>query len=270
MTYQFLRLEVYGFTSPSNKRNERYGIDQVLGEAGRLPGHIPHLLKPPDVRNLFGESFAELRQRLLNIYVSAFDRSGRPLRNTAALLVSGVASFPYAWGDMLDRADLVTLHAQWQAETLAWLREFHQDSLRKVVEHRDEPFPHVHYFVVPDPAPDGFFTLALPRVHPGRHEKRLVMERGGSNQESNIFYRMGMRKMLDAYFQDVAIRFGFGRKSLTPTRRFTRGQVRLGLHTATRYRKSQEALFDRGGGQLSGDPPEELPGSCEADRDLNL
>lgn len=261
MKHQFLHVEVFGFKPNRNRRHSRHGIDGILGEAGRVPGYIPHIKGKPDVRNLYGESFTELRRRLLDIYVSARDQAGRHLRSTASILVSGVVSFPHEWTEFLSQPILNSTYRNWVSQTINWLKVFHGNALRKVVEHRDERFPHLHYFVVPDNEPDGIFTLDQAHIHPGRYRKRLVHEQGGSNQEGNIHYKAGMREMQDDYFASVSSFFGFKRISIAPTWRFTRKQVLMGLHTQARFRKMQEVLSSQGPGSQSDNESVDLPSS---------
>ena len=94
--FQFIRAEVYARRASTNpKSKSAYNIDDIIGEALRDEGHCPHVEKPEPPRYLFG-SEAGTRAILGRVKENALqyrDPVGRKMREDAAVLLAGVASF---------------------------------------------------------------------------------------------------------------------------------------------------------------------------------
>jgi hypothetical protein len=78
-----------------------------------------------------------------------------------------------------------------------------------VVEHTDEGFLHLHFYVVPALLPDGH--LNLHEIHPGRRAKRDAAEAGACKKFQDAAYRSGMSRWQDAYHYEVSRNFCHGR-----------------------------------------------------------
>ena len=73
------------------------------------------------------------------------DPVGRKMREDAAVLLAGVASFPRAEAEKDPE-----LYARWESLTVAYLQGKYGDNLRAVVMHNDEEHPHLHFYVYSD------------------------------------------------------------------------------------------------------------------------
>ena len=146
--FQFIRAEVYARRASTNpKSKSEYSAADIIGEALRDEGHCPHVENPEPPRYLIG-SEAETRAMLDRINENASkyrDPVGRKMREDAAVLLAGVASFPRAEAEKDPE-----LYARWESLTVAYLQGKYGDNLRAVVMHNDEEHPHLHFYVYSD------------------------------------------------------------------------------------------------------------------------
>ena len=173
--FQFIRAEVYARRASTNpKSKSAYNIDDIIGEALRDEGHCPHVEKPEPPRYLFG-SEAGTRAILGRVKENALqyrDPVGRKMREDAAVLLAGVASFPRAAANKDPE-----LYKKWESLTVEYLQKKYGDNLRSVVMHNDEEHPHLHFYVYSDTEVnakmlhDGFKMVAA-RAH-SRRARRL-------------------------------------------------------------------------------------------------
>lgn len=77
------------------------------------------------------------------------------------------------------------------------------------MEHDDEEFLHLHFYVVPKLLPSG--QLDLPAFHPGRAMKAAAAEAGASKKNQDCAYRRGMERFQDDYHFAVGRLFGHAR-----------------------------------------------------------
>ena len=137
--FQFIRAEIYARRASTNpKSKSEYSAADIIGEALRDDGHCPHVENPEPPRYLIG-SEAETRAMLGRINENALkyrDPVGRKMREDAAVLLAGVASFPRAEAEKDPE-----LYARWESLTVAYLKGKYGDNLRAVVMHNDEEHP---------------------------------------------------------------------------------------------------------------------------------
>ena len=95
--FQFIRAEVYARRASTNEKSKNaHSLDDIIGEALRDAGHCPHVERPEIPRYLFG-SEVEVRAISGQVRKNADqyrDKMGRKMREDAAVLLAGVASFP--------------------------------------------------------------------------------------------------------------------------------------------------------------------------------
>jgi hypothetical protein len=154
-----------------------WSASDLLSEALRLEGHIPHVLKPEPPGILYACN-DEIREDPLKVADLADDwaRSvkevtGRAHQKNSPVMANGVISFPR------ERMD------DWPAfreACLIWLRKKYGERLKLVVEHAtDEAHPHVHYFAIP------LKGESFGAVHEGygesRATRRTKIEQTGKN-----------------------------------------------------------------------------------------
>ena len=227
MTTQFLHIDGY---SLSRKRG-KFGASDILAEAARVPTACRHLdaPQPPIVR--FGRSPMEIETVLRDRVAKGHDRLGRAVSVASLVLMTAVASWPVptekAFGSPEDRAR----YEEWRSLTVDFFRCLWGDALLGVVEHLDEPYPHLHLFAVPPLDPTGVLTVeTISEPHRAQAEKRRA---GGSRAEDRGAFRGAAVDLQDAYYAAVGAPCGLDR--IGPRRqRLTRAEV-------TARRRAQEA-----------------------------
>ena len=111
----------------------------------------------------------------------------RPLRKDTLTLLAGSASFPKT-GDLAQ-------YPKWRDLTVKWLQEKYGDALRVVLEHNDEPNPHLHFYCI-----DADAVNVKKRLHDG-----YVAKADGQ------LYNDAMRLMQDDYYKKVGVQTGLAR-----------------------------------------------------------
>lgn len=229
--YQFIHIEAYSFSgskglpgNPAGKtktartgRQARLSIKQVVDEVLRKDGACPHVAEPKPPVMIHGDdleaSIADLEQRA----ASAKDSLGRKLRKDKLLLLAGVASYPVPISN-LDENDERFL--DWGERTEDFLRARWGDQLQAIVYHRDETYPHLHFYVLPS-------DLDMASIHPG-----VKAGQEAPPNQSKAAYNAAMREFQNDYFDQVGQVVGLTR--LGPgRRRLTRGEWKTEQATAS-------------------------------------
>lgn len=206
MASQFIRLNCYAQRARSGRMQHENAFD-ILNEAARRPGSTPHLRAPRSPVLLHGIALDQLSEELVDFAQTARNRRGGRLRRDETIIYAIVASYPMTWRELEQGADQ-ELYAQWQAATLEWLTQIFGAGLKAVVEHVDEPRPHIHAFVIP--RLDARNRIDH-RFHPGHAARDAALGNGGSRPAGEKAYRQGMRAWQDGFYRAVSHRFGHDR-----------------------------------------------------------
>lgn len=211
--YQFIHIESYSRTAPkSSKKGSNWNVADIVAEGNREPGATPHIESPEPPVLLHGKPLDELHGTCETWAASMKDARGHKLRKDALCLVAGVVSAPHD----IPQAD-------WEAfkiEVIEWLKEKYGDRLETVIEHTDEPHPHIHFYVVPKPG-ERFEV-----IHDGKAAALDAKSNGGLKGEQNAAYKQAMRGFQDEFYDKVGIDHGFTR--IGPgKRRLTREEWKL-------------------------------------------
>jgi hypothetical protein len=194
MGYQFIHVESYARHAGAGKAGGNT-VDKVLAEAKREQGACPHVAEPQKPRLLYGESLDKVAARAEAWAAQATDLRGHKLRKDGLCLLAGVVSLPRhdeeRWKD-------------YKNASLSWLVAEYGDRLRAVVEHQDEPNPHLHFYVVPR---DGERFAA---IHDGRQAAE-VLGYETTKGERNQAYREAMQKYQAKFFEKVSAHHGLER-----------------------------------------------------------
>jgi hypothetical protein len=202
MSSQFLHLGAYGI-EPAKKNRRWECIAGVTQEGARVPHASQHVLFPREPVLLHGISpidagrIAEERAR------QAVDATGkRKLHRDGIALLAGVASYPVERKcvdeDPLDQ----DIYALWKRKVIEWLRRQFGEHLLSVVEHVDETYYHLHFYVVP--VLDERKRLNLDLIHPGRYARAVAEAEGADHKNAERSYRKGMRLWQDAFHREVS------------------------------------------------------------------
>lgn len=226
--YQFAHVNAYSLTTPKMRPKVKEGqkppppkpnVKQILDEATRRPGNCPHVKNPAPPTWLFGNR--RIVEAAIDAYAKTPDPLGRKKRVDAQVLVAQVHSYP-AHGQH---------YQQWRDELLKHLKKEYGNRLRGVVEHLDEPNPHLHVYIVPDPG------QRMADIHPGIRAAEALKDR--PKGEQNRAYCEAMREWQTRVHDEVSVAFGMSR--IGPKRqRLTRGE-----HLAQKLVNEQIAKYVR-------------------------
>lgn len=222
--YQFACLLAYG-RSPRKGEPSYSCINGVTREGARAPGATPHIRECGEPHLLYGISPIEAGGIAIERANQARDHGERPrrLRRDGKALVAGVFSYPAPRRVLEnDRGEMDT-YLRWRDMTLAFLIQQHGDHLQSVVEHDDETYMHIHFYVLPQLRSDR--RLDMPAIHPGLRMKYDAAEAGASKKDQDAAYRSGLSIWQDAYWWSVS-RF-FGHERFGPRRTRVSRQQRL-------------------------------------------
>ena len=213
---QFVHIEVYGLAAAKKTArgaNQKWTVRDILAEARREPQACLHVKAPRPPTVLHGASLADLEAEVKAIHARSTDAAGRRLRKDASVLLAGVTSYPRSGIE----------YDYWKRATVEWLQREFGDGLRTVVEHTDEPHPHLHFYVV-NPSIGN-----VKGVHPGFQAAKGTQ----TPKEQRFAYNAAMRAFQDRFWEHVAAPSGLAR--IGPgRRRLSRAQwtrERFGLTT---------------------------------------
>jgi hypothetical protein len=96
-------------------------------------------------------------------------------------------------------------YEHWRTLTIGWLAGTWGEALQCVVEHLDEPHPHIHW-VLPK---NG--QLHIQSVHPGYEATAASKARGKTKHEQKRAYKAAMKALQDDYYENVASHCGLTR-----------------------------------------------------------
>jgi hypothetical protein len=211
MTYsQLLHLGAYG-RSPRKGEPKWSCISGITAEGARVPSASRHIRYRGEPRILHGGSPLEAGRLATERADQAYDhgRRRRRLRRDGVGLLAGVVSYPVPRQSVDEDPCDQDIYGLWLSMTLAWLLLQFGAHLHCVVEHADEQYLHIHFYVVPDLLPN--LRLNLSDIHPGRRMKADAAEAGASKRYQDSAYRSGMSRWLDDYWNAVSRTFGHHR-----------------------------------------------------------
>lgn len=233
---QFLRVEKYAARAPHGKPNGN-DIWKVADEAERREGSCPHVDKPLTPRLLLGVTPRQAagladawRRTVFTPYVTRSGKQARRrYRSDQACAMVGVISAPPEFRSDVKWTPFVAL-------ALDWLRSQYEDRLRCVVEHLDEPQPHLHFWVVPQK--DERFA----RIHPGVRALERVGP-GANLKLRNAVYKSAMSNLQDAFFEGVGEPSGLRRTTVMGERFTPEQQNTRRVHAALKSQREEEAAL---------------------------
>jgi len=165
---QFIHLETYARETSKNKnqKKNKTNIRGVVGEALREAGYTSHIKAVNAPVCVLGslQDLADVETEIYEKAATEKDPLGRKLRSDANLLLAGVVSYPKP--RVAQSPDDQQNYELWKTRTLDFLTAEFGDNLRCVLEHVDEEYPHLHFYVV-----DRFKVTHTMNLHPGHRAK---------------------------------------------------------------------------------------------------
>lgn len=257
---QFVHIETYARSVSSLRRDREVAraekgqvvdrkltVEEICGEAARLPGHHPHVEHAKAPILLFGISpdqvpaLLEERIAIANAEIKAKkaamergSRTGGPraVRPDTHVLLTMVASHPIPWrrettGEVpFDNPENRALLEKWVRLNIKWAKKKAKKlgfELVSVVRHDDEGHPHLHFIGIPKNQ-----RVEARACHPGYAARDALKKNEGENDEQfrkrrNRVYKSVMRSFQDDYYKSVSVDSGLVRTG--PKRRRVPGAV---------------------------------------------
>lgn len=205
--YGFCRVEVYARKSRSGKNSFRT-VSEVLDEAERLPGNMPHVKQPRPPKVIAGCSFEELRQRhdaVGNATQTQKNRRKRKIRSTQNTLATAILSYPIAVASLRKAGkEEQALYYAWRKDAVAFMQAEWGDDFTCAVEHLDEKFPHLHCYAVRA-------NFEAKENHPGFRAQKEALADGKSAREAEIAGALALKDFLNRYHEHVGQHYGMER-----------------------------------------------------------
>lgn len=220
--YQFARIQTYSLKGNSANRSAA----SVLAENSRVPGNANHVDNPQPPRLLWGvdpiEILPVVEERIASAK-AALRGSGQRIQSNTHVLEGAVYSHPLTTENLLQDRSAVATYFAWRKDIVSFAIK---DAKRRgmevlsVVEHLDEPHPHIHVIAIP------YLTHANKRLdakacHPGHIATQQAAKAGENPRAQMAAYRKAMSGWQDLVWDAVSAkhaltRIGPRRKRYTP------------------------------------------------------
>lgn len=195
----FIRIETYSREVAHSVKGKKTTAGAVIAEATRQEGFISHieggvaeptLIYGVDPNEAYNEALAKLEDERTD--------KGARYRKDATVLLGGVASYPKPRIAVNDEDK--ELIEEWKQRTIDFLKLEFGSNLRSVVEHHDEGYPHIHFYVIGDKVAE------TGKLHPG-----VKAGIGKPKNEQKPAYGEAMTTFQDNYWANVSAFVGMTR-----------------------------------------------------------
>lgn len=196
----FIRIETFSKEVAKSAKGKKTNAGAVIAEATRQEGFISHieggvaeptLIYGVDPNEAYNDALARLEDER--------DDRGRKIRSTATVLLGGVASYPKPRVAVNDEDK--ELIEEWKRRTIDFLKLEFGSNLRSVVEHHDEGYPHIHFYIIGDKVSD------TRKLHPGARGEIGIDDK----KERLAAYGKALRTFQDDYWTQVSAHVGMTR-----------------------------------------------------------
>lgn len=196
----FIRIETYSREVAKSAKGKKTTSGAVIAEATRQEGFISHIeggVAEPTL--IYGVAPDEAYKEALTRLESERNDKGAKYRKDATVLLGGVASYPKPRVAINDEDK--ELIEEWKRRTIDFLKLEFGDNLRSVVEHHDEGYPHIHFYVIGDKVGE------TRKLHPGAKGEVGIADKG----ERLAAYGKALRTFQDNYYDNVSVYVGMTR-----------------------------------------------------------
>ncbi|MBL8807188.1 MAG: hypothetical protein JNN22_10115 [Rhodospirillales bacterium] len=224
---QFIRSETHPLErSTLSGKSKRRGTGRkgwnardIRNEAERRPEAIPHINQPEAPILIYGVTPTKVIERITKevakrrvklLETAAKGGKVRRIRKDQHVMISGVAGYPVDWKTIRDDPTAAANLSEWKKDVVAFLVEHYAKAggeLASVVEHVDEPYPHLHFYVLPVGSP----TFAAREVHDGWQPKLEARRANLGKVKEDAAYRQGTESLQDVFYIAVSQKHGHAR-----------------------------------------------------------
>lgn len=210
--YQFIRVDEYSRIKTAKKKS----MHCIALECERKPGYTGHIHNPRKAVLVYGEPVTKIVKNLCA--VAEESKVGqRKLPKNRRILLSGIASYPISVTELGGTKETLRNKnfRKWLDLTKDFLRKEYGQSLRSIILHLDEEYPHIHFYCHEEPDDRG--RLALDSIHPGISAERKCME--NTKAAKRQAFKNGLRSFSDRYYDSVSEKFSHMRRGPQPKTR---------------------------------------------------
>ena len=231
--YQFAHIQTY-----SRKGNKvSRSLTDVLKENSRVPGNMNHIKEPGEPELIFGKNPVDLIPIIDQLVATAKERlkgTGQRIQSNTHVLEGAVFSHPYTVESLREDPDREADYQSWRKDMIKYaIADAEKRGLKtlSIVEHRDEPYPHIHVLSVP------MLTADNPRVdakrcHRGHIASSEAAQQGKNPKAQMAAYREAMSEWQNDLWEAVSVKHGLTR--LGPRRK---------RYTRTEYHEQKQAAL---------------------------
>lgn len=211
---QFARIETgaqrNGHAKPKDRkkgtRERIWSVNQLLSEAERLPGHVPHIPNPdPNPQWIIGSADAVCLAAKAWHDQARQPNGGRWPCNSPSVACAVVSMYR-------DKEDMWSAYMD---DIILHFRKVYGPRLKGAVQHLDESNPHIHVYLVP--APGEPFGVVHPGYAASRACRRTALNPEGTNRVGQA-YMGAMKTWQDEVYSGTNAQ-AYGLARLGPVRR---------------------------------------------------
>ncbi|MFA9385782.1 MAG: plasmid recombination protein [Vibrio cyclitrophicus] len=234
MGYQFIRVETYA-RIPSRNHNKQ-SAKAVADECERVPGACPHVEDPKPSINIFGCRPSEAVQLAEERAEIAKDSRGRKLRKDAQIILGGIVSYPTPMSELNPNCKEFR---KWIKLNHNFLKKKFGENYKSMEFHREESFPHMHYYLVPPIDKNGRMNIG--EVHQGIYARDNCSSKKAKDKMRA--YKEAMRQFQQEYYEKVGKPCGLTKEG-AHKRRLTRKEWKTEQSAAKRLAESLHIVDD--------------------------
>ena len=216
-----MHLELYSRAGAllQNGKGRKTSIAGVINEAVRVEGFTEHIIAdgyipaaPTYLYSQNDKSLEEHHAEFIEQVETEKDSLGRKIKSDKNILLAGVVSYPKPRMANNWDADDQQNYIMFKSQSIEFMKKQWGDNLLCVLEHTDEEYPHLHFYVV-----NKSKVANTPEMHPGFAENiRLENEAKAVNKPVNkkeqvSAFKEAMRKFQDNFYQTVSVYCGLDR-----------------------------------------------------------
>lgn len=220
-TSQFMHLELYSRAGAllQGGKGRKTSAGSVIWEATREEGFTDHIIAdgftPTAPTYLYSQDNKSLQEHYAEVVAQVEtekDNLGRRIKTDKNILLAGVVSYPKPRLADNWTADDKQNYELFKEQSIEFMKEKWGENLLCVLEHTDEQYPHLHFYVA-----NKSRIASTPELHPGFAENiRLEKEAKAVNKPVNkkeqvSAFKSAMITFQDDFYKTVSVYCGLDR-----------------------------------------------------------
>lgn len=210
--YQFAHVQSYSLKGNKSNRS----IKGVLLENSREPGNFNHVKNDPEMNLLFGKNPIDLLEIIQDRVEKAkmnLKGTGLRIQKNTHLMEGAVFSHPCAVKFLKNNKEEQLKYEAWRSDMINYAKKDAEErglKVLSVVEHLDEPYPHIHVLSIAKATTENP-RLDVKHCNVGHIAAKLGAKNGLNAREQMKEYRGAMSRWQDRVYENVSIKNGLTR-----------------------------------------------------------